>query len=963
MLSLITAFDNNFATWLMRPLQIRFLVVILLLVSLNSFGQLQINTNTTASALAQKLVGDGVVISNATLTTNSFSTAFFNNRGNTNIAIDSGIVLTNGRAKSLFPSTIGLNGDGFRVASIVRADANLGLPGDIDLANELRIPITQLNDAIALEFDFIPLGDSIKFNYIMSSEEYTTGTVCVFNDAFAFFISGPGIIGNKNIALIPGTNTPVTIRNVNNITTAACVNNPQYYIDNTSNVYFTHEGHTTLFTASSQVQPCQTYHLKLVVADQGDHSWDTGVFLEAGSLRSDPVKFDGHTPINEINLPYLAEGCVSGAIHVIRNQKKPFAQTLNLSYAGTATNGLDVTLLPPTITIPANDSVAILPINAIADLVPEGIETLKIYIGNSCASIFSDSIVIELRDIDMLTINPADSVLICRNNPVQLDAVTGYLNYTWSNGTTLSNSQIYNPVATPVTALTNYICTATIGNCIARDSVLIKWKTISVAGKTDVPCFNGSNGTISLTGTGWTDPVYAINNGTYQAGNSFSNLPVGTYWLKMKDASGCVDSIPVTLIQSFPDLAVSALVSQASCSGLPDGTVQMAATGGNSPYQYSSDGTNFQPGNSFQLNVGSYNATVKDNNGCLASRSVFVPLRNLVTVDAGEDAVICEGGSHTIPAVSNGTSFQWTPASTLGNASLLSPTASPTVTTKYFVTATTGICTRTDSVTIAVRPAPIAEAGENQAICYGITAQLGGSGGIDYQWSSDPTFISTTTINNPVVKPSVTSTYYLHVKDIFGCQSLQADNVTIKVTPSVKVFAGNDTLVAINQPLQLNAIELNNSGVDTWEWSATSYLSNPFIAAPVATFPSPVSTVPYEYVYTVTGKTPEGCEGSDIIKIKVYKGPEIYVPTGFTPNGDGKNDLLIPLSVGLKSLKFFRVYNRWGQMVFYSESLAKGWDGRIMGMDQPTGVYIWIAEGIDYMGKTVSGRGTTTLIR
>jgi len=236
----------------MRPFQFLLCLVLLLFcISSRSFAQLQITTNTNAAALAQKLVGEGVVISNATITTNSISTGFFVNRSGTNIGMDSGIVLTNGRARSNLPSIIGLDGDGFRVASTVRADANLLLPGDADLASELGIPVSQLNDAIALEFDFIPLGDSIQFNYILSSEEYTTGTVCIFNDAFAFFISGPGITGKKNIALIPGTNIPVTIKNVNNIITAPCVNNPQYYIDNTSNVYFTHEGHTSLFTASA----------------------------------------------------------------------------------------------------------------------------------------------------------------------------------------------------------------------------------------------------------------------------------------------------------------------------------------------------------------------------------------------------------------------------------------------------------------------------------------------------------------------------------------------------------------------------------------------------------------------------------------------------------------------------------------------------------------------------------------
>jgi gliding motility-associated-like protein len=268
-----------------------------------------------------------------------------------------------------------------------------------------------------------------------------------------------------------------------------------------------------------------------------------------------------------------------------------------------------------------------------------------------------------------------------------------------------------------------------------------------------------------------------------------------------------------------------------------------------------------------------------------------------------------------------------------------------------------------DSVLINVWDAPVPEAGDNLAICYGITATLSGSGGIEYQWTSAPSFVSPTDISNVIVKPDQTTTYYLNVTDINGCSSLQHDEVTVNVTPSVKVFAGRDTLVAINQPLQLSVIETNNSGVDSWEWNTATFLDNPFTASPVATFPFPNTSTPYEFVYSVTGTTSEGCKGTDTIRIKVYQGPEIYVPNAFTPNGDGRNDQLIALPVGIKQFKFLRVFNRWGQMIFNSQNPTQGWDGRITGADQPTGTFIWIAEGIDYTGQVVTRKGMSTLIR
>jgi len=187
--------------------------------------------------------------------------------------------------------------------------------------------------------------------------------------------------------------------------------------------------------------------------------------------------------------------------------------------------------------------------------------------------------------------------------------------------------------------------------------------------------------------------------------------------------------------------------------------------------------------------------------------------------------------------------------------------------------------------------------------------------------------------------------------------------VQITVTPAVEIFAGNDTLVAAHQPLQLNAIEKSNSGVTNWEWSGAPFLNDQFIASPVAVFTSMLNVSPYEYVYTVKGTTPIGCEGSDEIRIKVYKGPEIYVPSAFTPNSDGKNDVLFAFPVGLKQFKFFQVYDRWGQQVFFTADPLNGWNGLLQGSKPSTGVFIWYAEGIDYTGMPVKRKGTVTLIR
>jgi gliding motility-associated-like protein len=700
------------------------------------------------------------------------------------------------------------------------------------------------------------------------------------------------------------------------------------------------------------------------VADKGDHAWDTGVFLEAGSLRSDPLRIQGTTPLNELNLPYLAEGCAAGTINITRAAKKAYAQTVSLSFGGNANAATDLSPIPATVTIPANDSVVSFSLSALPDLIPEGIETFKLYIGNNCGGFYFDSIIIEVRDIDRLQMLTNDTLNICRNSSVQLSVDPAYAAYNWTNGATLSSNGINNPLATPGGIQTKYICTATLGACTARDSVLVNWKQIAATDKTNVPCADKAVGAIKVEGTWWDQPVeYAINSNPFQAGNIIGNLNSGAYWVKMQDAT-CLDSINVDILQLYPDITATINTIAASCSVTPDGQIQVAASGGNGTYSYSSDGLQYQAGNTLIVPEGSYTVYVKDGNECIADVTpVIVPKINDVMVDAGADAFICEGSTYTMQAVTNAPGITWTPAASLTDITNIHAVTNTTTSRRYYLTAVNGTCTRIDSVDINVWPAPTPNAGPDAVICYGITAQLTGSGGLSWQWSADPSFITATDIEDPVVKPAVTTTYYLHVRDVHDCQSLQPDDVKITVTPSVKIFAGRDTVVALNQPLQLNAVETNNSGVSRWEWSPMTYLDNPFIASPLANIPVPFSTAPYEYTYTITGTTPAGCQGSDQIKIKVYQGPDIYVPSGFTPNNDGKNDYLAAFPVGIKEFRFLRVFDRWGQLIFQSQAAEKGWNGKIGGVEQQTGMYIWMAEGIDYNGQLIMRKGTSMLIR
>ncbi|HEU4472476.1 MAG TPA: PKD domain-containing protein [Flavisolibacter sp.] len=171
------------------------------------------------------------------------------------------------------------------------------------------------------------------------------------------------------------------------------------------------------------------------------------------------------------------------------------------------------------------------------------------------------------------------------------------------------------------------------------------------------------------------------------------------------------------------------------------------------------------------------------------------------------------------------------------------------------------------------------------------------------------------------------------------------------VIPSAIVFAGHDTTIISDQPFQLQG-----SGNGSFLWSPSTGLSNPTIANPIATI-----TGDQEYILTVT--TPEGCIGSDTVKLRPVRGPAVYVPGAFTPNGDGLNDVLRPVYVGIKTLERFEVYSRWGQRVFSTSSTREGWDGKINQQYQGNDTFVWFVKGINYLNQPVLLRGTVTIIK
>lgn len=239
--------------------------------------------------------------------------------------------------------------------------------------------------------------------------------------------------------------------------------------------------------------------------------------------------------------------------------------------------------------------------------------------------------------------------------------------------------------------------------------------------------------------------------------------------------------------------------------------------------------------------------------------------------------------------------------------------------------------------------------------CFRVPALLTGSNltpGIPIQqwyWRPGDGALDSTASIHHVYEKGGPFTVKLYAVGGNGCHSDTIEK-TINIYET-HAFAGNDTVVTDNHPLPLNG-----SGGLLYSWSPASGLSDPNIANPIALIKTSTS-------YVLTAYTPMGCATMDTIRIKVFKGPAIYVPNVFSPNGDNRNDRFRMTTVGITEIYYFRIYNRYGQIIYNSTNPKDGWDGTINGKAQPTGTYVWMVSGKDFAGQLHEQKGAFQLVR
>ncbi len=392
------------------------------LINQFAFSQvMQIVPATTApfnpiNLIENVFLGQGVEVLNITYNGDPNAVGYFK-LGNQDIGIYEGVVMSSGNVSTI------------PVANNTSTGTSNNTTGGND-ADLTTIAGQGTFDAAIYTIEFIPSADTLQFNYVFGSEEYSEWVCTNFNDVFGFFISGPGIIGPyqnmaTNIALLPNTNVGVAINTINNgnPNNAACTpTNVQYYVDNppvtagNSNFQIDYDGFTVVLTATAVVIPCSTYTIKLAISDAGDANLNSGVFLAANSFGTNGLRVYSQTPSLTNS---IAEGCQPATINF--ELDNPADATYNLSYTlgGSAVYGVDYDSIPLFATIPQGQSSFQLQLSATPDNITEGIDTIEVYINVTPCEL--DTFYIFIEDAVIETPSVPDTA-ICLGDTVSFDA-------------------------------------------------------------------------------------------------------------------------------------------------------------------------------------------------------------------------------------------------------------------------------------------------------------------------------------------------------------------------------------------------------------------------------------------------------------------------------------------------------------------------------------------------------------
>jgi gliding motility-associated-like protein len=528
--------------------------------------------------------------------------------------------------------------------------------------------------------------------------------------------------------------------------------------------------------------------------------------------------------------------------------------------------------------------------------------------------------------------------------------------YLWSNGETGSIIGNLTVGTYTVTVTDANGCSFTLSRTVSQASPIV----LNVIGTINALCDGGSDGQATVTASGGTGTIY-FQWSDGQNTPTATGLSAGIYTLTVSDDNGCSQSTSVTITDGAP-VQITTAINNVSCFGEADGRIEVTSAGA-SLYFWS----NGQIANPLaNLPAGQYTLTVEMANGCRSSFTYNISQPDeLLTQVSVSNNLSCHNDANgsVIATVSGGTPgifILWSNGSQLFQNSNL-----PAGNYSYTVTDANG-CIAGSQISLSNPTALGIELSAVDARCFGdqngsiVVSGTGGTTNFNaYEYSLDSLNWQT----GDLFPALGSGTYTVYVRDNNGC--VISDSVQIEAADpfSITFFSPQDTTIEYGDSISLAALVSDSSGalVSWWDVNANTLIVESVYDLTV----TPANTTIYEF----RAISPLGCESDSSLVVSVTKPRRAAAPGGFTPNGDGTNDsFFIQGDDKVSKVLVFRVYDRWGELVFSAENIAPndaaaGWDGTFKGEKMNSGVYAWYAE-VEYIdGFKEILKGDVTLLR
>lgn len=865
-------------------------LVALFLIGIQANAQLNVSSAASSGNWAEYyvedvLLGTGVEAFNITFT--GADTTGFNPVGidsaqlaeftsnNTVVEIPYGLLLSTGSAEAHSGSAVNPSPGPFSSDGA----------GDVDL-QQIIGPSFSLHNRAILEFDFVPQGDTIRFKYTFASLEYP-GFVCSsFNDVFGFFLSGPGINGPysnnaENLAILPGTNTEVSINSVNDIPgggncNPACPCNSQYFVNNytapvDTNVLF--GGLTVTLEAVSPVVCGDTYHIKMAIADAGDGALDSGVFLEGGSFTSNLIEVDISTVNGDST---INEGCGEADILFTRGDTTDTSITY-LNFSGTATNGVDFALLPDSIVLLPGVFDTTITISPFADAIPEGMETFTIEAISVtlCNDTFISTGTLYIYDVPYLTLNiTPDTTFTCPPQSLDLwvDVLSGGpppFTYLWNTGQTADSIQV------------------------------------------------------TLSPNGGVDTFYVAIQDSCALATAYDTIFV------TKDYED--DPVPQIMNDSLVNCAGESI------------TLECVVDFGTQPFTYLWPGGDTT--STYEVTVNGNMqlvVTVTDNCGRQATDTAFLGVKvpENFSVEFPDSTIFCVGSELFVnPEYQGGVMpyiYSWDQtAPVFDDDSTITVTINGDTTLYFWVKDACGSEFNTTFFVDAIEVDTLEAFLSNQgARCSGTEFVLnpdisGGLAPLHFDWSTGDTDTVITFVG------SVTQNVGLTVTDFCGNEANAQALIEIPEYAPIEMFLSGSTTLCYGDEYLIEARAVGGAGEYEFEWIPVNppVLGETFEKIDVNKFRVISRQNNVHFV-----RVNDFCGNSDGDSLSITIEPCLHIPNVITPNGDNVNDAFYIQNITSFDDAHLVIYNRWGQKVFDSLPYRNEW----IPFDEPEGTYFYV---------------------